>query len=211
MRQGAPSLAALRQANSAFAISLLGLVSPSIARHCRHVAELARHFSSQLMIAEPLRLEIFRTALLHDIGLLATLPMEDIQRATSCLYLDGSDDDHAEFGAQLVSLFPDCTRASEWIRHHHERYDGTGYPDSLRGTRIPLGSRIISVADSWDCFLFAEGLAPAEALTKLEELAGSVLDPQLVEAFADCTVADFAVAESAATGCVRERAVRVTA
>ncbi|MFZ4618434.1 MAG: HD-GYP domain-containing protein, partial [Rectinemataceae bacterium] len=144
-------------------------------------------------IAEPLRLEIFRTALLHDIGLLGTVAMEDIQRASSCLYLDGCDDDHAEFGAQLVSLFPDCTRSSEWIKHHHERYDGTGYPDGLRGTRIPLGSRIISVADTWDRLLFAEGLDPGEALTKLEELAGSVLDPQLVEAFLG-----FAAAECAA-------------
>lgn len=73
------------------------------------------------------------------------------------------------------------------IRHHHERYDGQGYPDGLQGEEIPLGARIIAVADAYDAMTtdrpYRRACSPREALERLWEGAGTQFDPQVVEAF----------------------------
>lgn len=73
------------------------------------------------------------------------------------------------------------------ILHHHERYDGTGYPDGLKGEDIPLGARIISVADAYDTVttqrLYADVMSQEEALEELRRCCGTQFAPELVEAF----------------------------
>jgi HD-GYP domain-containing protein (c-di-GMP phosphodiesterase class II) len=73
------------------------------------------------------------------------------------------------------------------VLHHHERWDGTGYPDRLAGERIPLGARIIFVADAFDAMtsdrVYRRRLDTAEALAELERCAGTQFDPAVVEAF----------------------------
>ena len=79
--------------------------------------------------------------ILHDIGLLGAAPAADddnVQRR------------HPLIGAQLVAPFDVLGVAAPMIRHHHERLDGSGYPDGLRGDAIPVGARIIAVADEYD-------------------------------------------------------------
>jgi HD-GYP domain-containing protein (c-di-GMP phosphodiesterase class II) len=77
---------------------------------------------------------------------------------------------------------------ADWVLHHHERWDGTGYPDRLRGEEIPLGARIIFVADAYDAMTsdraYRGRLTPREAVEELERCAGSQFDPEIVEAFA---------------------------
>ena len=82
------------------------------------------------------------------------------------------------------SLFSECAR---YVRGHHERWDGRGYPDKLEGENIPLGARIIAVADAFDAMTttrpYRKALPVAEARRRLEEGAGSQWDARIVTAF----------------------------
>jgi HD-GYP domain-containing protein (c-di-GMP phosphodiesterase class II) len=76
---------------------------------------------------------------------------------------------------------------ASWVLHHHERWDGKGYPEGLGGERIPLGARIIFVADAFDAMtterVYGERLSPAQALAELDRCAGTQFDPTVVAAF----------------------------
>ena len=78
---------------------------------------------------------------------------------------------------------------ADWVLHHHERWDGDGYPNRLRGEEIPLGARIIFVADAYDAMtserVYREPLSPRDALEELERCSGSQFDPSIVDAFAE--------------------------
>ena len=77
---------------------------------------------------------------------------------------------------------------AEWVLHHHERWDGTGYPDRLRADEIPLGARIIFVADAYDAMTsdraYRGRLTPRAAVDELRRCAGTQFDPEIVDAFA---------------------------
>jgi diguanylate cyclase len=78
---------------------------------------------------------------------------------------------------------------ADWVLHHHERWDGDGYPDRLRGEEIPLGARIIFVADAYDAMtserVYDRSRSPSEALEELERCSGSQFDPAIVDAFSE--------------------------
>jgi HD-GYP domain-containing protein (c-di-GMP phosphodiesterase class II) len=81
-------------------------------------------------------------------------------------------------------------KGRDYIRHHHERWDGRGYPDGLAGTQIPLGARVITVADAYDAMTsdrpYRAALSPEIALAELRRGAGRQFDPDMVEAFMTC-------------------------
>jgi HD-GYP domain-containing protein (c-di-GMP phosphodiesterase class II) len=81
---------------------------------------------------------------------------------------------------------PFLERVSGIIRNHHERWDGSGYPDGLRADAIPIGARIVAVADTWDAVTsdrpYQQGRSPAEALVILQRLSGTTLDTDVVRA-----------------------------
>jgi HD-GYP domain-containing protein (c-di-GMP phosphodiesterase class II) len=76
-----------------------------------------------------------------------------------------------------------------WVLHHHERWDGAGYPNHLAGDQIPLGSRILFVADAYDAMTsehgYGERISQQEALAELERCAGAQFDPAVVRALAE--------------------------
>jgi diguanylate cyclase (GGDEF)-like protein len=94
---------------------------------------------------------------------------------------------HAGTGARIVGAIPGQHMMQDWVRHHHERIDGSGYPDQLRGDAIPLGARIIAIADAYVIMTtelpFAAAKSPAEALRELEA-ATNLYDKKLVAALA---------------------------
>jgi diguanylate cyclase (GGDEF)-like protein len=94
---------------------------------------------------------------------------------------------HPLVGAEIVSCIPASERLQEIIKHHHERFDGKGYPDGLRGEQIPLGSRMLSVVDSYLTMMtdrpFAPRRSPADAMTELERCSGTQFDGMLVRLF----------------------------
>jgi HD-GYP domain-containing protein (c-di-GMP phosphodiesterase class II) len=93
---------------------------------------------------------------------------------------------HADEGARIIDRLGFLNDAVPAIRHHHERFDGTGYPDRLRGEEIPLGARIIHVADALDSMLttriYRAARPAAEALAELRRAAGSQFCPRCVTA-----------------------------
>jgi HD-GYP domain-containing protein (c-di-GMP phosphodiesterase class II) len=126
-------------------------------------------------------------ALLHDLGLL-TLPRH-IASAQDCLDMDDYAlfQSHPRAGAHLLEPHRFLRIAARWIALHHERWDGYGYPFGLRGEFIPLGARILAVADTFDALCSRSSCHDAftqeDVLALLLNRAGSQLDPHLVETF----------------------------
>ncbi len=157
------------------------------AGHSQRVAELACALARELgwdyAGVEQLRLG----ALLHDIGKLG-ISGEIINKPMSL------DDDewalihqHPNIGARILSAIPGCEDVVTVVRRHHERFDGSGYPDGLCGERIPAGARIVAVADMYDALTsersYRGAFSPEEAIAILEENAGSTLDPHFTAVF----------------------------
>jgi response regulator RpfG family c-di-GMP phosphodiesterase len=93
---------------------------------------------------------------------------------------------HPEIGAQILILSPHLGGAAKIVRHHHERFDGRGYPDHLAGDAIPLGARILSVVDSFSAMIdrraCKEPRSP-QAIKELQRNAGTQFDPHIVQLF----------------------------
>ena len=128
-------------------------------------------------------------ALLHDIGKLA-IPDQILNK---CGKLDEHEialmRQHTRIGYELLQRVDFLRPAAEIPYSHHERWDGAGYPQGLRGAAIPLAARIFSVVDVWDALIsprvYKPAWAEAEVQAYLREVAGSQLDPQLVALFLD--------------------------
>ena len=94
---------------------------------------------------------------------------------------------HATAAADIAACIPDGDVVNRVVRHHHERMDGTGYPDGLRGEEIPLGARVLAVADAYLTMTsdrpFAPRLSHEEAIRELERCSGRQFDPRVVQAF----------------------------
>lgn len=130
--------------------------------------------------------EIQCAAALHDAGM--TRLEEDILQEDGPLAWDQKDEvaRHIEHGLELVAPLIKSQQVKEIIRHHHEKFDGGGYPDGLKGEAIPLGARVLAVVDAW-CSMttdrpYRQGMTPAEALMEIEAHAGSQFDPEVVAA-----------------------------
>ena len=91
---------------------------------------------------------------------------------------------HARVGAEIISILPRSTMMRQAIAHHHERFDGTGYPDGAKGEEIPLWARVISLADAYANMLTEHSLAaartPEQALDELAKMSGTGFDGMLV-------------------------------
>jgi HD-GYP domain-containing protein (c-di-GMP phosphodiesterase class II) len=96
---------------------------------------------------------------------------------------------HSEFGWAVMKNIPGCETASLLILHHHEMWNGEGYPTGLKGENIPLGARIVAVTDAFDAMTsdrcYRKATSPEYALATLERYAGKQFDPQLVALFAE--------------------------
>jgi putative nucleotidyltransferase with HDIG domain len=156
------------------------------AGHSRRVQELALAIGRALGLSKAELDLLGHAALFHDIGKLAIPDAILLKPAT--LTHDEWDlmQRHAEEGARIIDRLGFLQDAVPAIRHHHERFDGTGYPDNLRGEEIPLGARIIHVADALDSMLTTRiyrAARPAkEAMEELNRSAGSQFCPRCVAA-----------------------------
>ena len=96
-------------------------------------------------------------------------------------------------GYEILSEIEGMEAIARMVRHHHERFDGQGYPDGLSGDQIPLGSRIMGVVDAFDAMTtdrpYRKRLEPSEAYREIVSLAGTQLDPEMVKIFEHCLTA----------------------
>ena len=156
--------------------------------HSERVGELAARIATR-MGADAELIELIRLAgSLHDLGKLA-IPEEILRKPAPLTDAERMVlERHPQIGFRMLeSLGVDPV--AEWVLHHHERWDGAGYPDGVYGERIPLGARIIFVADAYDAMtsdrVYRRKLSPHDALAELERCAGTQFDPEVVAAFAD--------------------------
>lgn len=154
--------------------------------HVVRTAELAIEVAASMGLSPELQRQAGLVGALHDIGKLE-IPSEILDKP------GGLDDDewavmrsHAELGAALVAGSPPLASLASSVRAHHERMDGTGYPDGLAGEQIPLVARIVSVCDAYDAMAFTRvyrsGMNEDEVIAILRENAGSQWDPAVVDA-----------------------------
>jgi hypothetical protein len=176
----------LRLAAAMLLAEALDLRDPSTGLHSRTVGDFARLIAVRLELA-PERVDRVRAAgVLHDLGKLGI--------ADAILYKPGALNDseweemqrHPEIGARIL-LHAGLTDISQWVRAHHERMDGRGYPDRLSAEQIPLEARILAVADAYEAMIadrpYRAGMAPADARAELERCSGTQFDPAVVQAF----------------------------
>lgn len=167
--------------------SLIDLKDKYTEGHSRRVRDLAYTFTRYLHLDQNQCDEIALGAELHDIGKIGVLdsilnksgPLEDFEY--------DSIKSHPEKGANALKALPGLDRVRLMIRHHHERFDGTGYPDRLAGDKIPLGARIISLIDSYDSMLwgrvYRQAMTPVQVRKALQESSGKQFDPELTFKF----------------------------
>jgi diguanylate cyclase (GGDEF)-like protein len=156
--------------------------------HSERVSELAARIARRLGLDDA-AIELTRLAAsLHDLGKLA-IPEEILRKPSA---LNESErlvlQRHPQIGHRMLESLG-VEPVADWVLHHHERWDGDGYPNRLRGEEIPLGARIIFVADAYDAMtserVYRDPLSPRDALEELERCSGTQFDPSIVDAFAE--------------------------
>lgn len=156
-------------------------------RHAERVTRFAIEVSRELGLPTPDAPEVEFGFLLHDVGKLAIPdailfkpgPLTSEERALMS--------QHTIVGAEIMRDIEFLAEASKVVRSHHERWDGTGYPDGLAGEQIPLNARAFAVADVFDALTtnrpYRVALSVARARAMIDEQSGSHFDPRVVEAF----------------------------
>ncbi|MBC7339097.1 MAG: HD-GYP domain-containing protein [Firmicutes bacterium] len=156
--------------------------------HCDRVAELAMAIGRELHLSED-KLELLaHVGRLHDVG---KIGIRDAVLKKPGLFTPGEYGEmqmHVLLGAEIVERISLLGEGTKWVMHHHERFDGLGFPGGLHGEEIPLGARIIAVADAYDALTsdrpYKKALSRDEALAEMRRCAGGQFDPALVEVLA---------------------------
>ncbi|MDQ3854823.1 MAG: HD domain-containing protein [Chloroflexota bacterium] len=160
---------------------------PATEQHSERVAQYTALICDQLGLPADFTEITVSAARVHDLGKVAV--------PDSILFKPGRPSpeewsvirQHPVQGADLLSSIPTYKMGAGVIRHHHERWDGKGYPDGLRGEEIPLGARIVAVADAYDVMTstrpYSRAVHMATAVHEIRVNAGTQFDPKVVEAF----------------------------
>ncbi|MBA2291363.1 MAG: response regulator [Gemmatimonadales bacterium] len=151
--------------------------------HSARIADLSAAVASEMGMHDE-QVELVRTAgRLHDIGKIGIRETVLAKQGA----LSGDEYDHVKthvlIGAQILAPLTHLREVIAYVRSHHERCDGTGYPDGLSGASIPLGARILGAAEVYDALTTArpyqEKMTPAEAVSRMRDLVGTVIDPKV--------------------------------
>jgi putative nucleotidyltransferase with HDIG domain len=182
--------ARLERANLSFASALVAALDARdhyTAGHSAAVAVYAKDIAVELGLAEADQNLAHLAGLLHDIGKVG-LPPGLLEKTGPLSALERRQmEAHAELGERILRNVPDYSIVAEVVRHHHERYDGTGYPDGIAGSEVPLLSRVLSVADAYSAMTsgrpYREALSTSVARQRLRADSGTQFDPLVIEAF----------------------------
>ena len=156
-------------------------------RHSEDVLVYSLQIACELGLDEKTQQNVAVAALLHDVGKIGV--PDDILRKPGHLTSEEFEaiQQHPDMGANIVGAVPGFEEVLEAVRHHHERWDGGGYPGGLRGEEAPLMARLMAVADAYSAMTtdrpYRKGMVAARALSILEEGAGTQWDPACVRAF----------------------------
>ena len=202
IKQVEEQITALRSSVICAFNQLLDLKDLNTGVHSTRLAEWGMRVGQELGLEESQLQNLEVAALLHDIGKVGV--PDAILRKPGKL-----DDDeyalmkkHPEYGWAVLRMLPGFERAALDILHHHERFDGKGYPAGLRETEIPIVSRIVSVIDAFDAMVssrpYRKGLPYEEAVRRLIEASGTQFDPAVVKSFLSFAQSEMATVSAAA-------------
>ncbi len=159
--------------------------------HSAQVARYAEAIAKAMDLPKPLQTQIVRGGLIHDVGKIGV--------TDAIIGKEGrlTDEEyealklHTVIGAEIVSQMPQLQELVPLVRHHHERWDGRGYPDGLQGAQIPLPARILAVADSVEAMLsdrpYRSTRTLDDVIKEVIRCSGAQFDPNVVEAFLEVT------------------------
>jgi HD-GYP domain-containing protein (c-di-GMP phosphodiesterase class II) len=174
-------------------VEALEAKDPYIKEHLRAVSGLALRIGNDISLPGEQMEALASGALLHDIGKIG-IPDRILQKSGRL-----TEDEYAEIkrhpalGVSILTPATELASALPVVKHHHERFDGKGYPDGLRGEDIPLIARIVSVADAFDSMIRARpygyGISRKAALREIEENSGTQFDPRIVRALLEVVYA----------------------
>ena len=168
--------------------NLIELRQPALAGHSRRVADVARKIGVRLGLEGTALQDLFLAGLLHDIGKIG-LSDDLLGKPVAAMSGDelGQYRKHTLKGEQSVMALEELRGAARLVRSHHERFDGQGFPEGLSGDAIPLGARILALANDYDGLqiglLSARRLPSDEAAKLIADGRGKRYDPQVVDAF----------------------------
>ncbi|MBI1967568.1 MAG: response regulator [Gemmatimonadetes bacterium] len=169
-------------------VNALEAKDPYMRGHSARVADFSASLAAQLGLPEE-DVELVRHAgRLHDIGKIGT--REAVMNKQGPLTPEEFEHikQHVIIGSQILSPLAHLGNIIGAVRTHHERWDGSGYPDGLRGEEIPVGGRIIGAAEVYDALTtsrpYQEKMTPEQAVGRMADLAGTVLDPKVYDALA---------------------------
>jgi HD-GYP domain-containing protein (c-di-GMP phosphodiesterase class II) len=188
---------------------LLDLRDLNTGIHSTRLAEWAIRVARRLGIPESDLYQIEVAALLHDIGKIG-IPDAILKKEGKLTDEERTlMNKHPEYSWSILRMFSGLEKASLYALHHHESYNGAGYPGGLKGEEIPIGSRIVSVIDAYDAMIsnrcYRKGLSHEEAVKRLREGGGTQFDPNVVQTFMEIAkqeVADVFAATGASPSAV---------
>lgn len=157
--------------------------------HSQKVAENSRRMAEGLGLPQEEVVQIFFAGMFHDIGKIGI--HDSILRKSGPFTPEEQREmmKHPTIGAKIIGTVQELQLAANIIRHHHERYDGQGYPDGLKGENIPLGSRIVAIADGYEEMVsnraYANVMSNKQAVEELRKYSGTQFDPKIVELFVE--------------------------
>jgi len=161
---------------------------PCMRGHARRTAFYASLLADRLGLPESEKRHARLAAFLHDIGKIGVPGALLVRQGPLAPHERAEVERHPEVGARLIAPLGVSAGLVAAVRHHHERWDGTGYPDRMRGDAIPLVARIVQIADAFDAMTGGRPERPAldrrAAIAELERCAGTQFDPVLVKEFA---------------------------
>jgi HD-GYP domain-containing protein (c-di-GMP phosphodiesterase class II) len=168
-------------------LELIEEAAPEVAAHMERTARLARVFALEVGLSGSLLHLVVRTARVHDVGKLAIPPWVlekpgPLSRSERELM-----EAHSVTGQKILERKPALVSIGPLVRATHERWDGNGYPDRLKGSAIPIPSRIVSVCDVFDALTnprpYRQSMTIDSALDELRSGSGTQFDPGVVEPF----------------------------
>ncbi|HEX7319338.1 MAG TPA: HD domain-containing phosphohydrolase [bacterium] len=155
--------------------------------HSARVVEFSLLIGKQARLNKKRMKDLEVSAILHDVGKIG-IPDRILGKPGKLTFDEFAYmKNHPKFGAEIIEPIAELKRLSPNILHHHERFDGNGYPDGLKGDSIPLYARIIAIADTLDAMTsdrpYRQRMENNAAILEIERCAGSQFDPQLVKIF----------------------------
>jgi putative nucleotidyltransferase with HDIG domain len=155
--------------------------------HSKRLADVTRQLATALGLAPEHVAEVVLAARVHDLGKIGI--SNDILLKPGSLTPEERQmmQDHPVIGANILASYSAFQGSVDIVRHHHERWDGRGYPDGLKGEEIPIGSRIVTVVDSFDSMTadrpYRRGISVDDAVARLKDGMGTQFDPRICATF----------------------------